>query len=440
MIFQNRFWQGVGIAILGLFLWVGCTNRPEATSAPTAAPMIQTVTVLQTVEVEVTKLVIITATPEATAQATAVPTLVPSPTPANTSTDLHTADFAVFDEAWDIIRDQFDGPQPDSDVLLNSAIEGSMRSLGDQFTRYIPPEIAARLREDMSGSIQGIGAFVRETDDGLIQIVRPIDGQPADLVGLKANDIIVEVDGENIVGQSLDEVLLKVRGPEGTTVVIKVQREGEADLLEFTITRVRFEIPLIESKMLPEGIAYVRLTDFSRNADEQLRAALEELLAQNPKGLIFDLRDNPGGYVDQAVAVADAFLPTGSVFFERNQDGLDRAFTSDDGDLAEQIPLVVLINSGSASASEIVAGAIQDRERAILVGEVSFGKGSVQQVHQLSNGAELRVTIAHWYTPNNNTINKLGITPDIEVATPEDLGGDDDAQIQRAVEYLLTGQ
>ncbi len=298
----------------------------------------------------------------------------------------------------------------------------------------------------MTGAVEGIGAFVQENDDGLFEIVRPIDGQPADLAGIKAGDIIIEVDGESMLGISFDEVILLVRGPQGTSVNLKVLREGEEEPLEFDIIRTRFEVPVVESEMLPDEITggvpigYVRLTEFNLNADEKLREALQEILAQNPQGLIFDLRDNPGGFLDQSVAVADAFLPDGVALFERNIRGLDETFTTDDGDLAEAIPMVVLVNAGSASASEIVAGAIQDRDRAVLVGETTFGKGSVQQIYTLGDGSELRVTIARWYTPDNNTIDKEGITPDFEVESPEDLGGPEDGQLMRAVEFLLTGQ
>jgi carboxyl-terminal processing protease len=172
----------------------------------------------------------------------------------------------------------------------------------------------------------------------------------------------------------------------------------------------------------------------------KLLEALDELLAQNPQGLILDLRSNPGGFLDQSISIGDIFLPQGVVAYERNRSGLDQTFTSDDGDIAETIPLVVLVNEASASASEIVAGAIQDNGRGTLIGATTFGKGSVQTVHTLSDGSELRVTIARWYTPDNRSIDEAGITPDIEVESPLLIGEEDDPQIQRAVEFLQTGQ
>jgi len=349
-------------------------------------------------------------------------------------------DLAVFYEVWNLIGEEFDGDIPPAEDVLYSAISGSLEELDDDFTRFIRPEVAARLREDMGGSVSGIGAFVRENDDGMFEIVFPIEGQPADLAGLLPGDIIIGVDGQSVVGISFDEVILMVRGPSGTTVNLTILREGEADPIEFSIVRARFEVPVVESEMLPDQIAYIRLLEFNGNAETKVLEAMDELLAQNPKGLILDLRNNPGGFLNQSVAVADAFLPEGVVLFERDRQGGSQTFRSDDGDAGEKIPLVVLVNEGSASASEIVAGAIKDRGRGILIGSTTFGKGSVQSVHQLSDGSELRVTIARWYTPNDNSIDKNGITPDIEVPTPEQIGGEDDAQIQRAVEYLLTGE
>jgi carboxyl-terminal processing protease len=312
--------------------------------------------------------------------------------------------------------------------------------LDDEFTRYIEPDVAARLREDMSGSVSGIGAFVRENEEGLFEIVSPIEGQPADLAGLLPGDVIIEVNGESVVDITFDEVILMVRGPEGTSVDLTVARPEADEFLEFTIVRAVFEVPVVNSEMLEDDIAYVQLVEFSRDSSARLREALEEILAQNPQGLILDLRNNPGGYLDESVNIADLFLPENVVLFERNVSGLDRTFEADNGDLAEEIPLVVLINPGSASASEIVAGAIQDNGRGILIGETSFGKGSVQTVRELSDGSELRVTIARWYTPADHSISNQGITPDIEVEFPLDTPEDVDPQLDRAVEYLLTGE
>lgn len=344
-------------------------------------------------------------------------------------------DFEVFEEVWRVIDEKYDGAVPPTEDIVYSAIEGSLESLDDEFTRFVRPEIAALLREDMGGAVEGIGALVRENEDGFIEISSPIEGQPADRAGLLPGDLIIAVDGEPVVGQSLDEVVLKVRGPAGTSVTLSIARPGVEEPLEFTIVRARFEVPVVEAEMLPDDIAYVQLTEFSAPASERLLAALDELLAQNPRGLILDLRANPGGLLSQAVAVADIFLPEGVVLYQRDNLGAEEVFRADNGDVAESIPLVVLVNPGSASASEIVAGAIKDNGRAVLIGETTFGKGSVQSVHELSDGSELRVTIARWYTPAEQSIDGAGIIPDIEV--PVDPESDEDAQLQRAIEYLL---
>jgi carboxyl-terminal processing protease len=296
------------------------------------------------------------------------------------------------------------------------------------------------MRDDLDGRVSGIGAFVRETDDGYVEIARPMDGQPADLAGVKAGDVILAVDGESVLELSFDEVLLLVRGPEGSTVTLTLAREGEPEPLDIDVVRAVFEVAVVESELLTvddQQIAYVRLSSFSQAAEQSVLDALRPMLAENPTGIIFDLRDNGGGFLDQAVSVADIFLPQGIVLYERSDNGLNETFNAFDGDIGEGLPLVVLVNGGSASASEIVAGAIQDNERGVLIGETTFGKGSVQHVHTLSDGSELRVTIARWYTPGDRSISDNGVDPDIEVPTPADLGGEEDTQLQTAVDYLL---
>jgi carboxyl-terminal processing protease len=463
---------GLGLGMVGFLagrataptVTVVATTDPVAVAAVSAEydPAVELAVVEDDLAVEPAQpLETPSAEPEPTATATATPAAAeptepppPTPTPETIiipavpaeGSPLDEADLSTLYEVWSLIAEQFDGEVPASREVIESAIAGSLETLGDTYTRYVSPEVAQRMREDMQGSVEGIGAFVRENEDGLFEIVRPIDGQPAALAGLKPGDVLLAVDGESVLGANFDEVILMVRGPRDTAVTLTIGREGEEEPLEFTIIRTRYEVPVVVAEMLPDEIsggapvAYLRLTEFNRNAEQRLLEALNDLLAQEPVGLVLDLRDNPGGFLDQSVAVADVFLPEGVVLFERNIRGLDEIFTSFDGDVAEGIPLVVLVNAGSASASEIVAGAIQDRGRAVLVGETTFGKGSVQQIYPLSDGSELRVTIARWYTPNNNTIDDQGITPDIEVESPDTLGGVEDTQLRRAVEYLLTGE
>ncbi|NKQ34007.1 MAG: S41 family peptidase [Chloroflexi bacterium] len=449
------------ILLAGLLVILILAGGSFALGRMTAMPETITETTVETQEVtrEVTRQVEVPAVADGGNGGTAVqetPTEAVQTEPAETTTEQPTAvppaqetftprledvddiEFDIFYEAWQVIEEDYDGDIPDNEEILYSAIEGSVKSLGDEYTRFVRPDVAARMREDAGGAVEGIGAFVRENEMGQFEIVRPIPGQPAEKAGLLPGDIIIGVDGQSVEDVSFDEVILMVRGPRGTDVTLTVLREGEEEPLEFTITRVRFEIPTVEFEIRDDGIAYIKLSEFNRTAVEKMHAGLEELLAQNPKGLVFDLRDDPGGFLDQSVAVADLFLGQGVVLHERNRQGLDQTFTSDDGDIAEDIPMVVLVNGGSASASEIVAGAIKDNGRAPLIGELTFGKGSVQQVHTLSDGSEIRVTIARWYTPNNVSISEEGITPDIEV--PMEFDAEEDIQLQRAIEYLLTGE
>jgi len=249
------------------------------------------------------------------------------------------------------------------------------------------------------------------------------------------------VDGVSIVGVTLYEAIGLIRGPEGTEVTLLIEREGVAEPFEVTVTRARLEIAITEVELRDDGIGYIRLYDFSATAGERMVEGLEELLAQEPQAIIFDLRGNPGGWLDQAVDVADLFLDDGAILIERWSDGREKSFEAHPGDVGEDVPLVVLVDRGSASAAEIVAGALQDRERAVLIGELTFGKGSVQRPFTLSDGSELRVTAALWFTPNNRAIHGDGLAPDIEVPWPEEeVEPDVDPQLERAVEYILAGE
>lgn len=380
----------------------------------------------------------------------AAETLVPTAAPTVVASDALESnggdelDLTTFNEVWRLIESEFDGEVPEDQDLLYGAIIGSLDTLDDNYTRFIRPELAELLRDDLDGSVSGIGAIVRFNDERIVEIVRPIDGQPADEAGLAAGDMIMAIDGESVVGSSFDEILLLIRGPKGTSVTLTVVRENSEDPLDFSVVRTEFEIEVVETELIEENsqtVGYVKLSGFPRTAEEELTNALTTLLSQNPAGIILDLRDNGGGLLDQAIAVADLFLPNGIVLHERSSDGeVDKIFRSETGDLAENIPLVVLVNGASASASEIVAGAVKDNGRGILIGEPTYGKGSVQQIHTLADKSELRVTIARWFTPNNLSIGEDGILPDLEAATPEDLGGADDEQLQRAIDYILNGE
>jgi carboxyl-terminal processing protease len=351
-----------------------------------------------------------------------------------------TIDFDIIQEVLNILVSNFYGELPDAKTMAYGAIRGMLLTLDDPYTSFIEPKIAAILNEDASGEFEGIGATVRMREDGYLEIVRPLPGHPAEAAGLLAGDLILAVDGESIVGMGLYEALGLIRGPADSEVVLEIGRPEEGDTFTVAITRARIALPIVEYEMLDDNIAYVRLTEFDNTASDRVKAALEELQSQNPQGLIFDLRDNPGGYLSEAIKVSDIFLDEGLIAIERDSEDNEQRFYSYDGDVGEDILMVVLVNGGSASASEIVAGALQDRQRAMLIGETTVGKGSVQLPHNLSDGSQFRVTIAHWFTPDEQAIHGNGLTPDIEAPYPTDTPVDQDPQRDRAIEYLLQGQ
>jgi carboxyl-terminal processing protease len=284
----------------------------------------------------------------------------------------------------------------------------------------------------MSGEFQGIGAEV-EAIDGDITIVSPIDGSPAEAAGLVPGDILQEADGVVLTGMDVADAAALVRGPAGTPVTLVIVRDGEPFTVE--ITRDVIKLASARGEMLEDEIAYVRLSRFANNTAEELDEFLPGLMAQNPQGLILDLRRNPGGALETTVDIADEFLDEGVVLVERFGDGRIHEFTSTEEGIAEDIPLVVLIDEGSASASEVLSGAIRDSDRGILIGQQTFGKGTVQTWHTLSNLGGVRVTIAEWLTPAQASIHKVGLEPDYYIPNPESL--EDDPQLEAAIDYLL---
>jgi len=364
--------------------------------------------------------------------------LVPTPVPTNEDEEA----FQIFWEVWDLVQHNFYGELPDMQDVTYAAIRGMLSTLDDKYTAFIEPDAAAILAEDATGEFEGIGAFVDMDEEGRLEIVQPFEGGSAEKAGLLAGDCVLEVDGVPIVGSTLYEAVGLIRGPAGTQITLLIEREGISEPFEVTVTRARFEIPITEVEMRDDQVGYIRLYDFSATAGERMEKGLEELLAQEPRGIILDLRQNPGGWLDQAVEVADLFLDDGVIAVERFSDGGEQTFEARPGDVGEDVRLVVLVDGSSASASEIVAGALQDRERAILIGESTFGKGSVQRPFTLKDGSELRVTVALWFTPNGQAIHGQGLRPDIEVPWPEeeDVEPGVDPQLERAVEYLLAGE
>jgi carboxyl-terminal processing protease len=347
-------------------------------------------------------------------------------------------EFRVFWEAWRIVQDEFYGGPIEPSVLTYGAIRGAVASLGDPFTWFADPEEAEQIKDAASGRYSGIGAVVNESEAGQVIIVRPFQGGPADLAGLLPGDLVLEVDGTDTRDLSLEQAVSLIRGPSGTSVRLVIQREGVEQPFEAEIVRAQIDTPSVEYEVLDGGIAYLKLNDFRGTAPAQVHAALAALLAQEPSSLILDLRDNPGGLLSSSIEIGSEFIAEGVIALEKGSHGFEETLTSRGNGLATDIPLVVLVNGGTASASEIVAGAIRDHERGILVGETTLGKGEVQDPVDLSDGSHLRLTTAQWFTPNGELIQGRGVVPDIEVTlTEEDLANDRDPQLEAAVNQLL---
>ena len=361
------------------------------------------------------------------------------------------ADLNLFGEIFDRIRAEYVDP-PDEKELIRAAIQGMLTSL-DPHSGYLPPADYDDMREDTSGEFGGLGIEVT-MEEGVIKVVSPIDDTPAARAGIMANDLIIELDGVQVQGLTLDEAVAKMRGPIGTSIKVTVYREGVDQPLDFELTRATIAMRAVRWTMEggeTEGegdVAVLRLSRFSEQAFVGIEKAIKDIYEQRdgeaPKGIILDLRNNPGGLVDQSVYVADAFLKQGAVVLTRGRIPEESARYDAQPDALDamiaDVPLVVLINGGSASASEIVAGALQDHKRATVIGTRSFGKGSVQSIISLWPDGAMRLTTARYYTPNNRSIQALGITPDIEIkqVVPEEFQGRDEIIGEAGLEGHIT--
>jgi carboxyl-terminal processing protease len=326
----------------------------------------------------------------------------------------------LFGDIFERIRSQY-VEEVDAADLIEAAIDGMLTSL-DPHSSYLSPDDTAAMRVQTRGEFGGLGIEVTQ-EDGFVKVVSPIDGTPADEAGIEAGDFITHVDGESILGLTLDAAVELMRGPVGSEIVITVVREGETEPFDVSIIRDTIKLTAVRSRT--EGNTVIlRITTFNDQTTPNLEAGLaKEVEAlggmENVNGIVLDLRNNPGGLLNQAISVSDAFLEKGEIVSTRGRDPNDgERFNATEGDLADGKPIVVLINGGSASASEIVAGALQDHRRAIVVGTKSFGKGSVQTVMPLRSDGAMRLTTARYYTPSGRSIQALGVSPDIVVAQP----------------------
>lgn len=373
--------------------------------------------------------------------------------------ELTTVDFSQFWTVWQKLQeDYYDKSKLDPQKMLNGAIEGMVGSLGDPFTIYLPPTQNDNFKKGLAGQFSGIGAELGIKDKSII-VISPLDGSPAQRGGIKAGDVILEVDGIDTAGWSLSQAVEKIRGPKDTFVTLTVLHRSENKPTEIKIKRDVITVKSVSGwvkkindiegikdadlKKADASVAYIRLSQFGDNTNKDWLALVEKLQIDmqkqnNLKGIVFDLRNNPGGYLTDAVFIASEFIRRGQVVVIEDTGVLDRRTlnVARDGKFVNNPPVIVLINKGSASASEIVAGALYNHSRATLVGETSFGKGTIQQAEDLGNGAGIHVTIAKWLTPNGTWVNGTGLTPDVAVAL-DSKDQAHDTQLEKAVAELL---
>lgn len=370
----------------------------------------------------------------------ATPTAV-APPPAASTTTPNVPQFKVFWEAWDWVnKDFYDRKAIDPQKMTYGAIKGMLESLGDNTTVFAPPVAARREQNTLQGNFGGVGMTLGIKDKH-VTVVSIIENTPAQKAGILSGDIVFKVDGVELTGLPLDEAVDKIRGPVGSKVTLTILRQNEPEPLVFELVRAQIALPSVTAEMKADHVGYIALSSFAETSPQEIIKAIRELRSQGAQSLILDLRYNLGGYLHIAQAIASQFLKEGVVVIEEDGTGLRKSYPVQRGGIATDIPLVVLVNRWSASASEIVAGAIQDAGRAPLIGEKTFGKGTVQRAYTLSDGSSVHITIAHWLTPKGNQIHSQGLTPNIEVPlTEEDQKAGRDPQLDRAITYLKTGK
>ncbi len=344
-------------------------------------------------------------------------------------------DFNMFWDVWNLIKDNY-YQQPVSETsLFYGTMHGLLESLNDPYSVFFDPEEAAEFNEELSGSFEGIGAEIGIKDEQL-QIVAPLPDSPAESAGLMAGDKVYLIDGVETFGMTIEEAVSRIRGPKGTSVVLSVARDGLEELIDITIVRDEITIDSVRYTIRDDGIAKIDIYFFNDDTAELFNDAVNEILTSDVSGIVLDLRNNPGGLLNTAIEVASEWLGNQTIVIEKIKDEREAILGRGSARFAG-IPTVVLVNEGSASGSEIVAGALQDFGAATLIGAQTFGKGSVQDYQPLPDGSAVKMTIAEWLTPNGRSINKEGITPDIEVQiTLEDFYAQEDRQLEKAIEIL----
>lgn len=345
-------------------------------------------------------------------------------------------DYNSVNQVYQSLKDNYDGKLT-TQQLEDGLKHGLAQATKDPYTNYFNAKEAKEFNEQITNSFSGIGAQLGQDNKGNLEVIAPIAGTPAEKAGLKPKDLIAEINGESTTGMSVDDAVSKIRGKAGTKVKLSVVRNKNQPLT-FVITRDNIKIPSVKTKTLDGNIGYIQISNFADDTYSLTSKAVEQFKNDGAKGLIIDMRNNPGGLLEEAVNISSLWLPTGTNILKEKTGGtVIKSYESTGNDIAKGIPTVVLINEGSASASEITAGALRDNNAVYIIGQKSYGKGVVQQLINFNDGSQLKVTVASWYRPNGQNINHQGIKPDKDVKmSDEDVKADKDPQLQAAQDYL----
>ena len=347
-------------------------------------------------------------------------------------------DFSLFWEAWRTLEDKFVEPDEfNTQEIIYGAISGMVETLDDPYTIFLDPEKSKTFTEDIFGQFEGVGMEIGKRK-GELQVIAPLEGTPAQRAGLRAGDRIVEIDGEPSLDISIEEAVTLIRGPKGTDVVLAIYREDWGETREITVTRAVIEVPSLSWELIEGDIAHIKIYHFTQLASSGFNDIAREILNSSAKRIILDLRNNPGGYLEVAQDITSWFLEDGEVIaIEHFSDGREIEYKSNRNGVFSEYPVVCLINKGSASGAEIMVGALRDNRDTTVIGEDSFGKGSIQELVTLRDGSNLKITIAKWLTPNGQSISEVGIEPDIKIEmTEEDFQEGRDPQLDKAIEII----
>jgi carboxyl-terminal processing protease len=442
------FLAGIVLVLSGFVLGIVADRElfaPAAAPPPQAASAAIRIPTIRAVPTDTVPAGQPTSTPRPVA--TPVPTVTPRPSdPAisldaakNTTPEQLRQEFDEFWQAFNLLEKGFYYRPLNEQQLVYGALKGMFGATGDDYTVFLPPDAATDRKNSDNGQFVGIGVYIDTTTDDL-RVTAPIPGGPAEAAGVKANDVIVAIDGKDVASMAKADRTTPIRGPEGTSVRLTIRRPGTPGTIDITVTRQKINIPAVTLDVMPNSIAHITVTAFNDFTNAQLDTILKQVQDQHLKGIVLDLRNNGGGYVDGAQQLLGRFLPKDSVAMLEDRRPTGGALTpllvKNNGPQLLDLPMVMLVNGGTASASEIVAGSLQDYGRATLVGTKTFGKGSEQEVTSLADGSSVRITVANWYTPHQRVIQKEGLTPDVVVDKPDTTPAAQDPQLDKAVQVL----